>query len=112
MWGKKTKQPQGSPLESIPFTTVEGHQATQPLTVFALSTCGFCRRAITFLNDSGVAYRYVYMDKLDKPSQDAVRAYVKQTFHTMLSYPFLCIGEDDYLTGFIRASWEKELGNG
>jgi len=112
MWGKKTKQPQGSLLESIPFTTVEGRQAKQPLTVFALSTCGFCRRAITFLNDSTIAYRYVYVDKLDKPAQDAVRAYVKKTFHTMLSYPFLCIGEDDYLTGFIRASWEKELGNG
>ena len=111
MWGKKTKQPQGSPLESIPFTTVEGRQPKQPLTVFALSTCGFCRRAITLLNDSAVAYRYVYVDKLDKVSQDAVRAYVKHTFHTMLSYPFLCIGENDYLTGFIRASWEQEVGN-
>ena len=109
MWGRKKNGPLGISLDDIPFMIVEGNTTKKPLTVFALSTCGFCRRAISFLNDNNYTYRYVYMDKLEKPQQDSIRTYVKQTYRTMLSYPFLCIGEEDYLTGFIRASWEKEL---
>lgn len=110
MFGKK-KSVKKDHLEGIPFTRIEGKSPTKPLTVFALSTCGFCRRALAFLDDQGIAYRYVHVDKIDRPLQDGIRSYVKETFRTPLSYPFLCIGEDDYLTGFIRASWEKEIAD-
>lgn len=110
MFGKR-KTTRNDHLEHIPFTIVEGTSTARVLTVFALSTCGFCRRALTFLSEQGVAYRYVHVDKIERPLQDEIRAHVKETFRTQLSYPFLCIGDDDYLTGFIRASWEKELGN-
>lgn len=108
MWGKNTTRPE-DPLKGIPFSTREGMHGERPLTLFALSTCGFCRRAIAFLDERGLAYRFVYVDKLGKSMQDDIRAYVKCTFRTLVSYPFLCIGEEDYLTGFIKASWEKEL---
>lgn len=110
MWLKKEREMEPS-LERIPFSSVEGREPNKPLTVFALSTCGFCRRALAYLEETGIAYRYVHVDKLDRSSQDIIRAYVKHTYRTMISYPFLCIGDDDYLTGFIRPSWEKEVGN-
>ena len=110
MWlKKKHEEAPEELLAGIPFSPMEGKECSDALTLFALSTCGFCRRAIGYLNEQGIAYRFVYVDKLERSMQDAIRAYVKRRFRTMLSYPFLCIGERDYLTGFIRASWEKEL---
>ena len=109
MWGKKRQEEVKQALQAIVFEEVSGRPMEQPLTLFALSTCGFCRRAITFLNDQGYAYRFVHMDRLPREQQDSIRTYIKQTFKVAISFPFLCLGEQDFITGFLRASWEKEL---
>jgi len=109
MWGRKSSEEVQQTLENIPFETVSGKRLAQPLTLFALSTCGFCRRAIGYLNDQGYAYRFVHMDKLPKSEQDAIRAHVKRVYRTALSFPLLCLGDKDHLSGFIKASWEQEL---
>lgn len=109
MFGKKSDKDVKQTLENIPFEMVSGTPLSQPITLFALSTCGFCRRAIEYLDELGYAYRFVHMDKLPRDKQDAIRTYVKRKYRTTLSFPFLCLGESDFLTGFIRASWEKEL---
>lgn len=112
MWGRRRKEERGPTLEGIPFTVIEGKATREPLTLFALSTCGFCRRALTFLDEQGYAYRFVHMDKLSREQQDVIRAYVKTTYKVAVSFPFLCMGDRDFLTGFIKASWEKELADG
>ena len=109
MWGKKRKEEAIDALQKIPFNEVAGKETTESLTIFALSTCGFCRRALAFLDEHGYAYRYVHMDKLPKDQQDIIRSYIKTKFKIAISFPFLMLGEHDFLTGFIRASWEKEL---
>jgi glutaredoxin len=97
------------PLAGIEFTVVEGTPTRIPLTVFALSTCGFCRRALQFMNDRGVAYRFVHVDKHPESVRKTVRAYVGKTFDAQLSFPFLCIGTERHLNGFIRPEWEALL---
>ena len=109
MWGKKGREQVKLALQEIQFEQIHGRSMKQPLTLFALSTCGFCKRAIAFLNDQGYSYRYVHMDTLNREQQDIIRSYVKRTFKIAISYPFLCLGESDFLSGFLRASWEKEL---
>jgi glutaredoxin len=111
MWGKKRKEATNNDLERIPFTFVQGKVPKEPLTLFALSTCGFCRRAIAFLDELGVEYRYVHMDKISREQQDVIRGYVKNKYKIAVSFPFLCVGDKDFLTGFIRKSWEKELSD-
>ena len=111
MWGKKRKEATTQDLEQIPFTFVQGKAPKEPLTLFALSTCGFCRRAIAFLDELGVEYRYVHMDKISRGQQDVIRTYVKAKYKIAVSFPFLCVGDKDFLTGFIRKSWEKELSD-
>lgn len=109
MWGKKKLQDSETALQTIPFVQVTGKPMREPVTLFALSTCGFCRRALTFLHDRGYSFSYVHMDRLPRDQQDIIRSYVKAKYKVAVSFPFLCIGEHDFLTGFIRASWEKEL---
>lgn len=111
MLGIKRKTSAVPSLEGIPFTEVAGNPPKKPLTVFALSTCGFCRRALAFLDDNGFAYSYVHMDKLPKDQQDIIRNFVKAKYRVSISFPFLCLGDDDFLTGFIKPSWVKELAD-
>ncbi|MDD2296452.1 MAG: glutaredoxin domain-containing protein [Sphaerochaetaceae bacterium] len=111
MWRRKQTAPIESKLKDIPFIKVAGEPSDKPLTLFALSTCGFCRRAIAFLQDHNIAYQYVYMDQLPREQQDIIRSYVKKSYRVSLSFPFLCLGEADYLSGFIKVAWEKELIN-
>ncbi len=111
MWKRKPTLSTHSPLQEIPFVKVEGAPSEEPLTLFALSTCGFCRRAISFLQAHHLAYRYVYMDNLPRTQQNLIRSYIKENYRVALSFPFLCIGEDDFLSGFIKVAWEKELIN-
>jgi glutaredoxin len=109
MWGKKKLQETEQSLQTIPFVQVNGKPMREPITLFALSTCGFCRRALAFLHDQEYSFTYVHMDRLPRNQQDIIRAYVKAKYKVAVSFPFLCIGENDFLTGFIRSSWEKEL---
>ncbi|MHA1889163.1 MAG: glutaredoxin domain-containing protein, partial [Promethearchaeota archaeon] len=48
----------------IPFVEENGKVDHQDITVYALSTCGFCRRGLQFLRDRQVKFRYVYVDKI------------------------------------------------
>lgn len=112
MWRKRQSLSDELLFQEVPFIKVKGTSSGKSLILFALSTCGFCRRAITFLQDHNLAYQYVYVDKLPRKEQDIIRSYVKKNYKVALSFPFLCIGESDYLSGFIKVAWEKELTDG
>jgi glutaredoxin len=109
MFGKKRLQEAEYALLDIPFEEVLGKSMREPLTLFALSTCGFCRRAKSLLDDNKYSYRYIYVDKLSREQQNVVRTFIKLKYKIGISYPFLCVGKSDFFTGFIRASWEMEL---
>ena len=44
-------------LNELPFIVKEGTRKDHDITVYALSTCGFCKKAMAFLEDKGFAYR-------------------------------------------------------
>ncbi len=97
------------PLNEIEFIHIEGDPPKEPLTLFALSTCGFCRRAMNYLKEENLAFRYVYVDLLARTFQVQIRNFVRKTYKTELSFPFLCLGVKDYQAGFLRSVWNKEL---
>jgi glutaredoxin-like protein NrdH len=106
---KKEAPVDSEPLTDIPFVQMQGRNPRLPLTLFGLSTCGFCKKGIQYLIDANIAFRYVYVDKASEEVRKTVREYAKNTFSANLSYPFLCIGTERYLSGFVRPAWEKEL---
>jgi glutaredoxin len=48
---------------------VEGENKGKIL-LYALSTCGWCRKTRQLLDDLGVAYDYIYVDLLEGDDQD------------------------------------------
>lgn len=67
--------------------------------VYALSTCGWCKRTKAFLSDHNVGYAYIDMDKLSEEEIKAVRK--EQLRHNPSgSYPTIVIGEDKCIIGY------------
>jgi glutaredoxin len=96
-------------LDTLEYTEVPGTRREHEITVYALSTCGFCRRALAFLNDKGFAYRFVYMDLLPLDIKTEAKRILKERFKTEVSFPFAVIDGKKHLVGFVEADWEKTI---
>lgn len=94
----------------VVYTEVKGKSAEHDITVYALSTCGFCKRALAFLNDNGISYRYVYFDKLSEDEKASLRKRLMNDYKEYLSFPYAIIDDKDVLVGFIETSWRSTLG--
>ncbi len=87
---------------------VEGTRNDHDLVLFALSTCGWCRKAREFLEGSNVGYRYVYVDLLDGDEQKEV---LEEAFkwNPNRSFPTLVIDENDVIVGFNEDAYREKI---
>ena len=98
--------------KKLTFKTEEGKQPKKNLTVYALSTCGFCKAALRFLRKHNLSFRYLYVDHLDEYHKTVLKQELKETYGERPMYPFLIIGDDDYLIGFDEDEWYEKIGVG
>ncbi|HRY73830.1 MAG TPA: glutaredoxin family protein, partial [Spirochaetia bacterium] len=89
---------------------VPGSVRDHDITIYALSTCGFCKRAIAFLNDRKVAYRYIHVDSIPLETKTEVKRLLKEKFKEDVAFPFAVVDGDKHLVGFIEADWKLTLG--
>jgi glutaredoxin len=66
--------------------------------LYALSTCGWCAKTKQLLSDLGVAFDYLYVDRVSPDEQKAVVKEVEQ-YNPTLSFPTVVIG-DQTIVGF------------
>ena len=97
-------------FERFSLTFVDGPTKDHNLTVLALSTCGFCKSSMRFLNDKGLAYSYVLVDKLEPAHKEQLKDEFRSAFTERLLYPILIVDDKEVLTGFIQADWKLTLG--
>jgi len=96
-------------MEKLQYTEEEGNKSQHDLTLFALSTCAFCKRAIRFLQDHDVAFRYIYLDKINPMVKQTVKSELKQQFVSLPVFPVLVIDNEDALSGFAEDTWKERL---
>lgn len=87
---------------------VEGDKSDHDLLLFALSTCGWCRKARTFLNDNSIAYKYVYVDLLEGDTQKEVFEEVKR-LNPRRTFPTLVVDGEDVICGFNEDRYKEAL---
>ena len=97
-------------FDFVEFTDVPGETGGHDLMLFALSTCGFCRRAIAYLKEHNIGYSFVYIDKVPVSMKQKIRSEFFEKFGTRMLFPTMVIDEKDILIGFIEESWKKTLG--
>lgn len=95
----------------LEFTEAEsGEQQDRDVKVLALTTCAFCKKAMDFLRERGIAYRYAYADKLSREDKRRLTEEYKQHFGDKPLFPTLIVNNDTAETGFIKANWLRALG--
>lgn len=97
-------------LNELPFIVKEGTRKDHDITVYALSTCGFCKKAMAFLEDKGFAYRYLHIDTIPVDTKAELKAVLKERFKENVAFPFAVIDDTSHLVGFIQPDWVKTLG--
>lgn len=77
---------------------VPGKEAGKVM-LYALSTCGWCRKTKQLLSDLGVAYDYVYVDLLTgKEREEAISTI--QKWNPDRSFPTLVLNDNKCIVGF------------
>ncbi len=96
-------------LQNLPVVTKEGTRSDHTIMVYALSTCGFCKRALAFLEANHFAYQYLYVDLIPIDVKNAIKQELKERFKENVAFPFAVIDDKQYLIGFIEADWKSTL---
>ncbi|OGO07604.1 MAG: NrdH-redoxin [Chloroflexi bacterium RBG_13_57_8] len=77
--------------------------------LYALSTCGWCKKTKALLNELGVAYDYTDVDLLKGKEQTAAVGEVKR-FNPDHNFPTLVIDDERCIVGFKEDEIRKALG--
>lgn len=67
--------------------------------LFALSTCGWCKKTRLLLEELGIDFNYIYVDLLEGMQRSEVIDEVKK-WNPQLSFPTVVINEEDVVVGF------------
>lgn len=76
--------------------------------LYALSTCGWCRKTKQLLSDMGVAYDFVDVDLLQGKEREETIETVKK-WNPACSFPTLVINDNKCIVGFDENNIRKEL---
>jgi len=91
----------------VQFEHVSGKDAGS-ITLFALSTCIWCKKTKDLLSSIGVSFDYVYVDLLAGDDRSQAMAMVKR-YNPSTSFPTLVIGEKS-IVGFKEKEIKEALG--
>jgi glutaredoxin-like protein NrdH len=80
------------------FTAVAGKDRGN-IKLFALSTCGWCRKTKTLLGELGVRYAYIDVDLLGEMERDDLFAELEK-WDPMRSFPLIVIDNNSSIVGF------------
>ena len=83
----------------VNFTSVPGERSIGDIRVFALSTCGWCRKTKAFFTARGIRFSYVDMDLLE--GDELAEAKLNQRhFNPRGSFPTIVINNADCIVGY------------
>ncbi len=91
------------------FSKVSGKKNDHKVTIFALSTCVWCKLTKQFLKDSDVAYEFVDVDLLDENDKSKVHETILSKGGS-LSYPTTIVDDKKVITGFRKDQLKEALG--
>jgi len=91
------------------FSKVAGKKNNHKVTLYALSTCVWCRMTKQYLKDNDVDYEYVDVDLLDEGEKSKVHQTILDKGGN-LSYPTTIIDDKTVITGYRKDQIKEVLG--
>lgn len=96
-------------IEGVEFIHESGEKKDIKVTVYALSTCGFCRRGLAFLRDNSVEFEYVYVDHLPLETKNKVKDVLAEKYKERVAFPFVILNGKEVMVGFSEIRWKDKL---
>jgi glutaredoxin len=97
-------------LAKLDFTVVPGTRRQFQLKLYALSTCGFCRKAMNFLEAHDYHFEYTYLDQVDFDLKRDAKQELKKKYDHLPFFPILTIDDEEAISGFVEQRWVDRLG--
>lgn len=91
------------------FSKVSGKNNSHKVTVYALSTCVWCKMTKQYLNDNGIEYQFVDVDLLEDDDKDKVHETILSKGGA-LSYPTTIVDDKTVISGFRKDLLKEALG--
>ncbi len=77
--------------------------------LYALSTCGWCRKTKELLHQLGVGYSYVDADRLDPQEKESAKDQMRR-YNPACSFPTIVVNDDICVKGFDEEKIREVLG--
>ena len=77
--------------------------------VYALSTCGWCKRTKRLLNELGIAYSFIDVDRLNTDEREATKDDIRK-YNPKCTFPTVVINETECVIGHNEEKLRKVLG--
>ena len=90
------------------FSKVSGKKSDHKVTVYALSTCVWCKLTKQYLNDNSIEYEYVDVDLLGEEDKGKVHQAILSKGGS-LSYPTTIVDDKKVITGFRKDLLKEAL---
>lgn len=88
---------------------VPGKDKRHKVFLYALSTCAWCKKTKKFLEDHGIEFEYVDVDRCSKEDIAAIRSELERRGAPM-SFPFIIIDDKVEILGFKEDELKGALG--
>ena len=88
---------------------IEGSKSEHDVLFFGLSTCGWCKKTKQYLEENGVAFKYVSVDQVPRDERDAVVEELTK-HNPNRNFPTVVIDGSKVVVGYNPESLQKELG--
>lgn len=86
---------------------VDGKNAGK-IVLYALSTCVWCKKTRSFLDELQVEYYFTYVDLLETEDNTSVKNIIRQ-WNPQCSFPTLVINDEKCIVGFDKEQLMQEL---
>lgn len=90
------------------FTKVEGEDKGK-ITLFALSTCPWCKKTKALLNDLGVVYEFLDVDLVSPDEREEMDTSVRK-WNPSFSFPTLVYNNEKVIIGYDPDKIKEVLG--
>ncbi len=90
------------------FSKVSGKKNDHKVTLYALSTCVWCKLTKQFLNENDIEYEYIDVDLLDANDKQKIHEIIQDKSGS-LSYPTTIIDDKVVINGFRKDKLKEAL---
>ncbi|MFX1365664.1 MAG: glutaredoxin family protein [Promethearchaeota archaeon] len=91
--------------------TVKGSKKNRDIILLTLSTCMWCKKCKTWLEENDIQYRYVDVDKIKPIEKLQIIEYLKYTYQNRVSYPYM-ICDNEVVVGYNPSKYEELTKSG